>query len=95
MKRFKATGTTADKIIPCRRKSVRVKKVVGAVKKRISGNPRRSRNSPVLDPPQSRQVPGSSSRLRAEISELMHIVLIGMHLQVYLEIFKSICRTVF
>ena len=48
MKRFKATDdTTADKAILCRRKSVRVKKVVGAVKKRISGNPRQSRNSPV------------------------------------------------
>ena len=71
-----------------------MKKVVGAVKKRISGNPRRSRNSPVLDPPQSRQVSGSSSRLRAEISEFVHIVLIGIHFHVYPEILKSACRTV-
>ena len=34
VKRFKATGATADKTTPCRMKSVRVKKVVEAVKKR-------------------------------------------------------------
>ena len=36
MKRFKATGATADKTTPCRRKSVRVRKVVEAVKRSIS-----------------------------------------------------------
>ena len=89
---MRQVGTTADKIIPCRRKSVRVKKAAEAVKKRISGNPRRSRNSPVLDPPQSRQVSGSSSRLWAETSEFVHIVLIGICVP---EILKPTCRTVF
>ena len=65
-----------------------MKKVVEAVKKRISGNPRRSRNSPVLDPPQSRQVSGSSSMLRVAISKFVHIVLIGIHFHVYPEILK-------
>ena len=36
MKRFKATGTTADKTISCRRKSVCVKRVVEAVTRRGS-----------------------------------------------------------
>ena len=42
MKRFKVTGGTADKAIPGRKKSVRVNKVIEAVRKRISRNPRRS-----------------------------------------------------
>ena len=56
VKRFKATGATADKTTPCRRKLVRVKRVVEAVKKRISRNPRRSRINPVLVPPSFRLV---------------------------------------
>ena len=67
---------------PCRRKLVRVKKVVEAVKKRISRNPRRSRISPVLVPPQSRQVSGSSCMPRAEISEFVHVVVNGIHFHV-------------
>ena len=65
-----------------------VKKVVKAAKKRISRNPRRSRISPVLAPPQSRQISGSSSRLRVGISDFVHIVVIGIHFHVYLEISK-------
>ena len=95
VKRFKATGTTADKAIPCRRKSVRVKKVVEAVKKRISRSSRPSRISPVLVPPPSRQVSGSSCMPRAEISEFVHVVVIGIHFHVRLEISKPICLTVF
>ena len=73
-----------------------MKEVVGAVKKIIFGNPLRSRNSPVLDQlPQSRQVSGSSSRLRAETSEFVHIFLIGIHFYAYPEISKSICCIVF
>ena len=73
----------ADKTTPCRRKSVCVKKVVEAVKKGISRNPRRSRISPVLllVPPPSRQVSGSSARPRAEISEFVNVVIIGIHFQ--------------
>ena len=88
MKRFKTTGATADKTTPCRRKSVRVKKVVKAVKKRISRNPRRSRISPVLVPPLSRQVSGSSCMPRAEIYEFVHVVVIGIHFYVYLVIWS-------
>ena len=44
--------------------------------------------SPVLVPPQSRQVSGWSSRPRAEIFEFVHIVVIGTHFHVYLEILK-------
>ena len=95
VKRFKTTGATADKTTPCRRKSVRVKKVVEAMKKRISRNPRRSRISPVLVPPPSRQVPGSSCMPRAEISEFVRVVVIGIHFHVYLKILKPICLTVF
>ena len=94
-KRFKATDATADKTTPSRRKSVCVKKVVEAVKKRISRNPRQSRLSPVLVPPQSRQVSGSSSRPRAEIPDFVHVVVIGIHFHVCLEILKSMCLTVF
>ena len=95
VKRIKATDITADKTIPSRRKSVRVRKVEEAVKTRISRNPRRSRISPVLVPPQSRQVSGSSSRPMAEISEFVHVVVIGIHCHVNLEILKSMCLTVF
>ena len=48
------------------------------MKKRISRSPRRSRISPVLVPPPSRQVSGSSCMQRAEISEFVHIVVIGI-----------------
>ena len=95
MKRFKAPGATADKTTPCRRKSVRVRKVVEAVKRRIFRNPRRSRISCVLVPPPSRQVSGSSCMPRVEISEFVHVVVIGIHFHVYLEILKPICLTGF
>ena len=32
---------------------------------------------------------------RAEISEFVHVVVIGIHFHVYLEILKPICLTVF
>ena len=99
VKRFKATDTTADKTIPCRRKSVCVKKVAEAVKKRISRNPRRSRISPVLVPPQSRQISGLSSRLRAGTSDFVHVVEIGILLRMMFcvspgsrEIVRSVLR---
>ena len=95
VKRFEATGATADKTTPCRSKPVRVRKVVEAVKRRISSNPRRWRISPVLVSPPSRQVSASSCMPRAEISEFVHVVVIGIHFHVYLEILKPICLTVF
>lgn len=49
MKRYHETGTTVNKIIPGRNRSVRTKRLVELVKKRVQRNPRRSMRQSAKD----------------------------------------------
>ena len=78
-----------------RRKDYSVQEEVGVCEE--GGACRESLENPdgrVSVPPQSRQVSGSSSRPREEISEFLRAFVIGIHFHVCLEISKSIWPTV-